>query len=188
VDGTAGTGKTFLIWAISHALREMYGDDLAGKDPVVRLAPTGIAAFGIRGWTINFGMSIPVREGSEFQQLGQSALHCHQTRWNNTKLLILDEKSMVGRAQMGRCDRHLRQAFPGDASETLGGLPTLFLGDFGQLPPIGDTPLFSPKVFSGGSRASLLSQGRTVYELFKQSVTLNHIYCQEGDDPEQVAF
>jgi ATP-dependent DNA helicase PIF1 len=133
-------------------------------------------------------VSIPVQEGSEFQQLGQSALHHHQTRWNNTKLLILDEKSMVGKAQMGRCDQCLWQALPGDASETLGGLPTLFLGDFGQLPSIGDTPLFSPKVFSGGSCASLLSQGRTVYELFKQSVTLNHIYCQEGDDPEQVVF
>lgn len=60
VDGTAGTGKTFLICAISHALKEMYGDELAIKDPIVRLAPTGIATFGIRGWTINFGLGIPV--------------------------------------------------------------------------------------------------------------------------------
>jgi hypothetical protein len=34
----------------------------------------------------------------------------------------------------------------------------------------------------------LLGQGRTVYESFKHSVTLNHIYCQESDNPEQVAF
>jgi hypothetical protein len=68
----------------------MYGD-AGGKDPVVRLAPTGIAAFGIRGWTINFGMNIPVQEGSEFQQLAQSGLQKIQTRWKNAKLLILDK-------------------------------------------------------------------------------------------------
>lgn len=68
VDGTAGTGKSFLIWAISKALREIYEDELQGKDPVVRLAPTGISAFGIRGWTIHFGLGIPVKEGKEFQE------------------------------------------------------------------------------------------------------------------------
>lgn len=47
VDGTAGTGKSFLIWAISHALCALFEDDLNGKDPIIRLAPTGVAAFGI---------------------------------------------------------------------------------------------------------------------------------------------
>ncbi|KAG6824709.1 hypothetical protein H0H93_001629, partial [Arthromyces matolae] len=59
VDGTAGTGKSFLIWAITTALRQMFRHELQGKDPIVRLAPTGISAFGIRGWTLNFGLSIP---------------------------------------------------------------------------------------------------------------------------------
>ena len=54
VDGTAGTGKSFLIFAITAALRDMFSAELGGYDPVVRLAPTGVAAFGIRGWTINF--------------------------------------------------------------------------------------------------------------------------------------
>jgi hypothetical protein len=52
VDGTAGTGKSFLIWCITTALRELFGiaeDDVLAKDPTVRLAPTGISAFGIRG-------------------------------------------------------------------------------------------------------------------------------------------
>ena len=102
VDGTAGTGKSFLIWAITTALRELFSDGAPIKyDPVVRLAPTGVAAFGIRGWTINFGLMIPVKEGSEFNQLGQSSLARFQTRWKEIKLLILDEKSMVGRSQVG---------------------------------------------------------------------------------------
>ena len=79
VDGTAGTGKTFLIWAITTALRELFSDGTITYDPVVCLAPTGVAAFGICGWTINFGLMIPVKEGSEFNQLGQSSLARFQT-------------------------------------------------------------------------------------------------------------
>jgi hypothetical protein len=186
VDGTAGTGKSFLIWAISGALRLLYEDELDGKDPVVRLAPTGISAFGIRGWTINFGLAIPVKEGKEFNQLGQNALKRHQTRWKDVKLLILDEKSMVGRAQMGRCDRRLRQAYPENAEEILGGLPALFFGDFAQLPPIGDTPLYSTK--NSGRRLALTQEGRRVFDSFEKSITLSRIFRQEGEDPDQVRF
>ena len=79
VDGTAGTGKSFLIWAITKALRELFSDGPITYDPVVHLAPTGVVAFGIRGWTINFGLMIPVKEGAEFNQLGQSSLARFQT-------------------------------------------------------------------------------------------------------------
>jgi hypothetical protein len=54
VDGTVCTGKSFLIWTITTALRELFSDGPATYDPVVCLAPTGVAAFGICGWTINF--------------------------------------------------------------------------------------------------------------------------------------
>ena len=75
-DGTAGTGKSFLIWTITTALRELLSDGPITHDPVVRLAPTGVTAFGICGSTINFELMIPVKEGAEFNQLGQSSLAC----------------------------------------------------------------------------------------------------------------
>jgi hypothetical protein len=62
VDGTAGTGKSFLMWTITTTLRELLSDGPITHDPVVRLAPTGVAAFGIRGWTINFGLMIQSRK------------------------------------------------------------------------------------------------------------------------------
>jgi hypothetical protein len=93
---------------------------------------------------------------------------------------------MIGRVQLGRSDRRLRQAFPQHADETLGGLPALFFGDFAQLPPIGDTPLFSDKDYAGTDRASLLQQGKTVYNSLKNSVNLTQIFRQQGDDPDQV--
>jgi hypothetical protein len=49
VDGTAGTGKSLLIWTITTALKEFFHDELDGHDPVAHLALTDIAAFGIHG-------------------------------------------------------------------------------------------------------------------------------------------
>jgi hypothetical protein len=186
IDGTAGTGKSFLIWCISHALKELFEDELQGHDPVVRLAPTGVAAFGIHGWTINYGLMIPVKEGKDFNQLGPNSLSCLQTQWKHAKLLIIDEKSMVGRTQMGRIDHRLRQIHPSEATEFLGGMPALIFGDFAQLPPVGDTPLYSDK--SSSSRTSLSQEGRMVFENFTQSVTLDTIFHQAGEDNVQVAF
>jgi hypothetical protein len=188
VDGTAGTGKLFLIWTITAALRELFSDGSAivAYDPVVRLAPTGVAAFGIRGWTINFGLMIPVKEGSEFNQLGQSSLARFQTRWKEIKLRILDEKSMVGRSQLGRVDHRLRQAYPQNADEIFGGIPAIFFGGFAQLPPVGDSPIYSDK--PSGYRTALNAEGRRVFESFNQSVTLQTVFCQTGQDEEQVKF
>ncbi|KAJ7347558.1 hypothetical protein DFH08DRAFT_699376, partial [Mycena albidolilacea] len=101
--------------------------------------------------------------------------------------LITDEKLMIGRAQMGCCDRRLRQAFPSAADDILGGLPALVFGEFFQLPPIGDTPLYSDKPIVG-RRAGLSTEGCAVFESFTQSVTLQKVFCQEGDNPEQVQF
>jgi hypothetical protein len=186
VDGTAGTGKSFLIWTITIALRELFSDGSITYDPVVCLAPTGVAAFGIRGWTINFGLIILVKEGSEFNQLGQSSLARFQTHWKEIKLLILDEKSMVGRSQLGRVDRRLCQAYPRNADEILGGIPAIFFGDFAQLPPVGDSPIYSdkPSVYC----TALNAEGRRVFESFSQSVTLQTVFRQTGQDEEQVKF
>jgi len=186
IDGTAGTGKSFLIWCITHALKDLFEDELQGRDPVVRLAPTGVAAFGIRGWTVNYGLMIPVKEGKDFNQLGQNSLSRLQTRWKDAKLLIMDEKSMIGRTQMGRADRRLRQIHPSEATEILGGMPALIFGDFAQLPPVGDTPLYSDK--SSSARTSLSQEGRMVFEHFNQSITLDTIFRQAGEDDDQIAF
>ncbi|KAJ7302146.1 hypothetical protein DFH08DRAFT_826893 [Mycena albidolilacea] len=93
----------------------------------------------------------------------------------------------LGRAQMGRCDHQLRQAFPSAADDILGGLPAPVFGDFFQLPPIGDTPLYSDKPIVGRC-AGLCAEGRAVFEPFTQSVTLETVFHQEGDNREQVQF
>jgi hypothetical protein len=58
-----------------------------------------IAADGICSWTLNFGLSIPVRK---WAQLAGPGLAHAQARWKDIKLLIIDEKSMVGRNTFGK--------------------------------------------------------------------------------------
>ena len=121
-----------------------------------------------------------------YNQLGLNSISHLQTQWKNAKLFILDEKSMVGRTQMGHIDRRLRQICPSEASEMLGGMSTLIFGDFAQLPPVGDTLLYSDK--SSSAHTSLSQEGCMVFEHFNQSVTLDTVFHQAGEENVQIAF
>ena len=178
IDGTAGTGKSFLIGAISAELQDL-AHQRGKPNPVARLAPTGVAAFGINGMTIHSALSLPVK--SSFDALLPSSLLKFQHQWKDIKLLIIDEKSMIGRTMAGKMDSRLRQIVGDDI---MGGIGVLLLGDFAQLPPVADTPLYSSKL----PLKPLQIAGRDVYFSFNQSITLQHIFRQQGNDPESQQF
>ena len=79
---------------------------------------------------------------------------------------------MVGRSQVGCMDRRLYQAYPQNADEILGGMPAIFFGDFAQLPPVGDSRMYSDK--RSAYCTALHEEGRCVFESFNQSVTLKN--------------
>ena len=60
----------------------------------------------------------------------------------DVKLIIIDEKSMMGRGIMEAIDRRLKQARPAARDQPFGGISIMIAGDFRQLPPVGDSPLF----------------------------------------------
>ena len=97
VSGTAGTGKSYLIWC----LQELLGDKLRV------MAPTGAAAYNVHGHTLHSLLSIPVRGDFRGQRL-----HTLQESLASVRYIILDEMSMVGRKMFGQVDRKLRQEFP----------------------------------------------------------------------------
>jgi ATP-dependent DNA helicase PIF1 len=179
VDGTAGTGKSYLIDAITKALNGL-AQEHGQKSPILRVAPTGIAAFNIRGATLHQALSLPTRG---FSKLTSQQLLLLQGRLKPIKYVILDEKSMVGRRLLSRVDHRLREAFPERQNEYFGGCCLLMLGDFGQLPPVGDIPLFDLQIRDGSSEAVLeANKGRDAYMSLSESITLNRIMRQQGED------
>ena len=171
VSGTAGTGKSYLI----HCLR------LLLQRQLLVAAPTGVAAFNIDGQTLHSLLSLPTR--GEFKDLEGERLTKLQQAFSEVKYLIIDEMSMVGRKIFGQVDRRLRQAFPHHSQEVFGGCSCLLFGDFGQLPPVMDLPLYTTD-----SRSELSDQGRAAYQTFQQAVVLDQVIRQAGQDPEQVKF
>src|SRR5204863_2306008 len=135
IDGTAGTGKSYLIWAITKGLTEL-AQQHGQPSPLIRVAPTGIAAFNISGSTLHQTFLIP-KNG--FAKLKPQQLIQLQTRLQHCHYVILDEKSMIGRCMFGILDARLREAFP-EKDEIFGGRSIMLFGDFGQLPPVGDVP------------------------------------------------
>ena len=93
---------------------------------------------------------------------------------------------MVGRSQVGHIDHHLYQAYSQNADEILGGIPAIFFGDFAQLPPVGDSSMYSEK--RSAYRTALHEEGHCVFESFNQSVTLKTVFNQIGKNAEQVKF
>ena len=80
--GTAGTGKLWLVYALSNLL----------GDNVRRAAPTGMNAFLIGGSTLYSLLCFPVRGWEDLQ--GDS-LKTLQARLASVKYIIVDELSMI---------------------------------------------------------------------------------------------
>ena len=84
---------------------------------------------------------------------------------------------------MGKLTRDFVRLFPHRAGEALGGCSCLLVGDFGQLPPVMDLPLYSSL-----PRSAIADLGRTTYQLFAKAVALTEVLRQDGQDREQVRF
>lgn len=89
---------------------------------------------------------------------------------------------MLGQRTMAWVDKRLRQA-TGHLEQPLGGFSVILIGDFGQLPPVGDRPLFAPSPVH-----SLAQHGYTIYRLFNTVVVLNQVQRQSGTSPPVVEF
>lgn len=171
VSGTAGTGKSYLI----NCLR------LLLQDKVHVAAPTGVAAFNVDGQTLHSLLSLPTK--GEYKDLNGEHLQRMQQQLAGMKYLIIDEMSMVGRKIFGQVDKRLRQVFPHHADQLLGGCSCLLFGDFGQLPPVMDLPLYTTV-----SRTHLSDLGSTAYQMFNHAVVLEQVMRQSGQHPDQILF
>ncbi|EIW76538.1 hypothetical protein CONPUDRAFT_157726 [Coniophora puteana RWD-64-598 SS2] len=161
--GSAGTGKSLLLRAIISSLRKKYAKK---PDAVAVTASTGMAASNVGGMTIHsWGAVTPSNSDVDAQirciRFAKPALQ----RWKNTKVLIIDEVSMV--------DGHLFDTLEAIATKLrkktdkpFGGLQLVVTGDFFQLPPVcKGEPFFA---FESNSWTKCIEHTINLTQVFRQ--------------------
>jgi hypothetical protein len=186
LDGVAGTGKTYVLLQASKRVEDMA--TIAGrKDPVLRAAPTGIAAHSFHGRTLHSLFNIPVKIPPHglSRKLSRANLCSLQALFKHCKYLIIDEKSMIGIKFLGLLDQRLREIFPARQDEMYAGINIFLCGDFHQLPPIGAMVMYSD--LPNARNADFLT-GQQAYRALDTTVRLTQLMRQDGDDEETLRF
>ena len=91
---------------------------------------------------------------------------------------------MVGRRMFSAIDKRLREAFPKSKNEPFGRRSIILFGDFGQLPPVLDLPMYATNL----SHDITSNDGIASYKNFQEVYKLNVIQWQSSDCEEQKAF
>ena len=183
LSGRAGCGKTFVVKCIQKFIR-----DNNCKQGFLKLAaPTGAAAFLIKGTTLHALFDLPVHLSFhlELPALTGSRLQNLQETFENTEILIIDEMSMVGQYMLYQINERLKQAKPNKSTIAFAGVSIVLMGDFAQLPPVTDSPLYAAKDKTGKDKTKYQILGRKLYmDLFNKCYTLTESMRQIGEDQE----
>jgi len=132
--GSAGTGKSVLLREIIKVVRDKYKHE---SDKVAVTASTGLAACNIGGVTLHSFSGIglgkeAVPELVRKIKRNQKA----KNRWMRTKVLIVDEISMVDGDLFDKLESIARSIR--NNGRPFGGIQLVITGDFFQLPPVPD--------------------------------------------------
>ncbi|KAG7423637.1 ATP-dependent DNA helicase PIF1 [Fusarium oxysporum f. sp. raphani] len=128
------------------------------------------------GTTLHSLLRLPVDRA--FTELSPADANAIQKKLRDVRYLVIDEKSMLGLRQLSWVDKRLRQVFPGRAADFFGGMSIILVGDFFQLPPVANKPLY----FDGPLKDLHEVSGQAAYRAFNHTVFLKKVERQQGDD------
>ena len=138
LTGAAGSGKTHTLRAYIAWLHE-------NNIEVAITASTGIAATHIGGVTIHSWSGLGIRDRLTEHDIDMLEEKKNLwKRYQQTKVLIIDEVSMLHHFRFDMLDRVAR-AFKREPDKPFGGMQIVLCGDFFQLPPVhrmGDQPSY----------------------------------------------
>ena len=144
LSGGAGVGKSHVIKALHQSLIKYY-DKLAGCDfnkaTVLLLAPTGKAAFNIGGNTIHNALHILPNQSLVWKPLSMDKLNTFRCKYQDLKIVIIDEISMVGNKLFHYVHKRLQEITTRPLP--FGGISVIAVGDLFQLRPVMDNYIFS---------------------------------------------
>lgn len=127
LTGAPGTGKSYLIDRYVEWLLEN------GEEPVIT-ASTGIAALNVRGKTLHSWSGLRNDDPLEEDDIEAIINGYASDNYNQTRILIIDEISMVSASMLDTVNM-LAQRAKGRES-FFGGIRVIVVGDFFQLPPV----------------------------------------------------
>ena len=176
--GSAGTGKSVLMRAIIRDLKKKY---LREPDRVAVTASTGLAACNIGGVTLHSFGGIGLGK-EDVPQLVKKIKRNQKAkqRWLRTKILIIDEISMVDGDLFDKLEGIARMMR--NNGRPFGGIQLVITGDFFQLPPVPDYDNKSRGVkfaFDAGTWSTAIHHTIGLTQVFRQkdpgiSPTLAH--------------
>lgn len=147
LSGGAGSGKSHVIKAVQYEAKKLLTPltDSADEVTVLLVAYTGTAAFNIGGQTIHSAFNVRVntsrmRASSKYDALGEDLLTSLRAKYKHLQIVIVDEVSMVGKKMLHTMSERLAQIKRCNAP--FGNVSILAVGDFYQIPPVGDSPLY----------------------------------------------
>ena len=167
LSGGAGVGKSTVTNALYEALIR-YLNSIPGENPddvkVVKAAPTGKAAFNIKGNTLHSAFKIPANRGFEYCALDSDRLNTIRTQLRNLKVIFKDEISMVGSGMFNLLNLRLQQIM--GTKEPFGGVSLITVGDLFQLKPVLDKWIFENSKSGYSALASdIWTQDFTLFDL-----------------------
>jgi len=140
IHGPAGTGKTTLLLEIISRIKHKLG--AVGEKMLAVTAMTGAAAIHLtNGQTVHKFAGIKTGDGSAEELYTMvSKNYFNLLRWRTTRVLIIDEISMMGGGLFDKLNHIGKKIRRNDSP--FGGIQIIICGDLLQLPPIKDKWVF----------------------------------------------
>ena len=180
IIGAAGTGKTTLIKCLKADIAATLGPDDPAIGELIRFAaPTGCAAKLLPSpySTLHSLLHLPVAKSSDkLEPLSETTLKQVQEELKHLVLLVIDEKSFLGAKMFSIISQRMQQIFC-QGETPFGGISVLMMGDFAQLSPVSDTPLYSTR-----KQANIhVMAGLHLFQGFTHTIILTQLQRQATD-------
>lgn len=132
ITGPGGSGKSHVINYFVNYYKENYEDD---ENKLYVTSSTGLSSLLINGITINQYSGIGIGDKDVDYYIKRiSKNKKSRERWKNTRILIIDEVSMISSELFEKLDiigQRIRKS-----NKPFGGIQLILSGDFLQLPPV----------------------------------------------------
>ena len=162
--GSAGTGKSVLMREIIQVLRMRFQKE---PDRIAVTASTGLAACNVGGVTLHSFSGIGLGKESAEELVKKIKRNSKaRNRWMRTKVLIIDEISMVDGDLFDKLERIARMIR--NNGRPFGGIQLVVTGDFFQLPPVPDYGKVAKFSFEAGTWGTSIEHTIGLTQVFRQ--------------------